>query len=197
MYLYFLNKQNIKLSAEEVLALSKKNSNSKLSNNCLLLDELVDYKRLAYTKKVFQLLFETTNKNLLKSLKEFDFNNYYKESFKLSTTNNQSFKLSELADIIWDNIINPVVNLKNTKTVFEIIFLENKVFVCKELFEQKEDFENRRAHLRPSNHPTSLHPRLARCLINLANSKEILDPFCGSAGLLLEAGLLKIKIISI
>ncbi|MBD3208810.1 methyltransferase domain-containing protein, partial [Candidatus Woesearchaeota archaeon] len=44
---------------------------------------------------------------------------------------------------------------------------------------------------RPAPHPTSMHPKLARAMVNLAGrTKNILDPFCGSGGILIEAALM-------
>ena len=105
-----------------------------------------------------------------------------------------SIDVEELADIIWDKLKNPKADMKNPKTILEIIFSE-KIFACLRLWENKEKFEERKAHLRPYNHPTSLHPRLARCLVNLTGSGQILDPFCGSGGILIEAGLVGLKTI--
>ena len=55
----------------------------------------------------------------------------------------------------------------------------------------------RKAHLRPELQPTSLHPRLARALINLTGIRKgiLLEPFCGAGGILLEAGLMGIKTV--
>lgn len=44
--------------------------------------------------------------------------------------------------------------------------------------------------------PVTIHPRLARALVNLASVREgetLLDPFCGAGGILLEAGLVGAK----
>lgn len=54
------------------------------------------------------------------------------------------------------------------------------------------NFERRKPRFRPYFHPTSMHPRIARALVNLAGVKKgdtILDPFCGTGGILIEAGL--------
>lgn len=50
----------------------------------------------------------------------------------------------------------------------------------------------RRVALRPFSQPISLHPRLARALVNLTGvvrGQPLADPFCGTGGILLEAGL--------
>ena len=88
---------------------------------------------------------------------------------------------------------NQVVDLKNPKNKIFFVFA-NKVFCCKLLWENKEDFEARKTHNRPEAHPTSLHPKLARALVNLSGSDDILDPFCGSGGILIEAGLMGLKV---
>ena len=57
-----------------------------------------------------------------------------------------------------------------------------------------EDFSSRRVHLKKAPLPTGLDPRLARAMINLASAKSsVLDPFCGSGGILEEANLLDLE----
>jgi tRNA (guanine10-N2)-dimethyltransferase len=56
----------------------------------------------------------------------------------------------------------------------------------------RSHFELRRPHLRPFFYPGVLLPRIARTSINLSGIREkelLFDPFCGTGGLLLEAGL--------
>ncbi len=57
-------------------------------------------------------------------------------------------------------------------------------------------YEARKPHYRPFFYPGVLMPRVARALVNIAKPKEyMLDPFCGTGGILIEAGLLGIKVI--
>lgn len=59
-------------------------------------------------------------------------------------------------------------------------------------------FEQRRSHLRPFSSPVSLHPRLARTMVNLARCREgqrVADPFCGTGGILAEAGLVGLDVV--
>jgi len=59
-------------------------------------------------------------------------------------------------------------------------------------------FEARKSENRPFTHPISLHPKLARALVNLTGIKPaqtLLDPFCGTGGILLEAGLIGCKVL--
>jgi len=56
----------------------------------------------------------------------------------------------------------------------------------------RQSLESRKSENRPFKHPISLHPKLARALVNLTRVRKgetILDPFCGTGGILLEAGL--------
>jgi tRNA (guanine10-N2)-dimethyltransferase len=53
-------------------------------------------------------------------------------------------------------------------------------------------------HKRPFFHPGCMSPKLARCMVNLARVKEgdmVLDPFCGTGGILIEAGLIGCKVV--
>ena len=62
----------------------------------------------------------------------------------------------------------------------------------------RPSFEARKSENRPFSHPISLHPRLARALVNLTGIKEghtLLDPFCGTGGILLEAGLIGCNVL--
>ncbi len=62
----------------------------------------------------------------------------------------------------------------------------------------RSSFEARKSEHRPFSHPISLHPRLARALVNITGikpSQTLLDPFCGTSGILLEAGLIGCRIL--
>jgi len=59
------------------------------------------------------------------------------------------------------------------------------------------NFNQRKPQFRPYFHPTSMHPKTARALVNLSRIKKgdhILDPFCGTGGILIEAGLMGITV---
>ncbi|MBI3035182.1 methyltransferase domain-containing protein [Candidatus Woesearchaeota archaeon] len=103
----------------------------------------------------------------------------------------------KLAIYIWNSVKDPKVDLENPKTKIEIFIVKGRAYCGLSVFENKEDFESRKSHLRPFPHPSSLHPKLARALINISGIKDgtLLDPFCGTGGFLIEAGLMNIKII--
>ncbi|MFA5313996.1 MAG: methyltransferase domain-containing protein, partial [Methanomassiliicoccales archaeon] len=61
----------------------------------------------------------------------------------------------------------------------------------------RKQFERRKVGERPFFSPISLHPRYARALINMTGLRAgdtVLDPFCGTGGVLLEAAVLGMKV---
>jgi len=59
-------------------------------------------------------------------------------------------------------------------------------------------FVERRPRRRPFFHPSSMPAKLARCMVNLAQAKAgelVLDPFCGTASMLIEAGLIGCRVV--
>ncbi|HEY9204878.1 MAG TPA: TRM11 family methyltransferase [Candidatus Methanoperedens sp.] len=57
-------------------------------------------------------------------------------------------------------------------------------------------FELRKPHYKPFFYPGVLMPRIALALVNISKpEKFLLDPFCGTGGILVEAGLIGFKVI--
>ena len=195
--IFLLSKHNLKLSQAEVLSIFE--GKSKLIDNLLLIDTRKTYfNRLAYTKAVYQQLFSCKKKDLSKTILKFDWNKYYEHSFAIRSFGKNHVPDRELADQIWDLLNKPVVNLVRPKTEFHFYFVKDVVHCGLLIDDMSEKFEERKAHLRPMLHPTSLHPRLARCLVNLTGAIQpgtIIDPFCGTGGILIEAGLMDFKVI--
>lgn len=57
---------------------------------------------------------------------------------------------------------------------------------------------NRRPRKRPVFHPSTMVPKLARCMVNLSQARPrmvLLDPFCGVGGIALEACLMGCEVI--
>jgi tRNA (guanine10-N2)-dimethyltransferase len=62
----------------------------------------------------------------------------------------------------------------------------------------KASIANRRPRKRPAFHPSTMVPKLARCMVNLSGALEgstFLDPFCGVGGIALEACLVGCDVI--
>ncbi len=82
------------------------------------------------------------------------------------------------------------VDLERPETVVKVIVTGGDCFLLKQLYECERSFAERHPAERPFFHPSSVHSKMARVLVNLAGVEEgdrVLDPFCGAGGILLEA----------
>lgn len=88
-------------------------------------------------------------------------------------------------------------NLKNPKMQFRVVLTEDKsIFGILLSSIDRSAFEARKPHNKPFFYPGVLMPRVARALVNISMPQEyLLDPFCGTGGILVEAGLIGIKVI--
>ena len=90
------------------------------------------------------------------------------------------------------------VNLSRPDTLVRVYCGERLYAGIRLRFFDPKDFEGRKAHHRPFFRPISLHPRVSRALVNLTKArKELLDPMMGAGGILMEAGLLGLKVYGV
>ena len=91
----------------------------------------------------------------------------------------------------------PIVSLERPKTTVLFVITSKEIYVTNMLWKvSKGRFKKREPMKKPAFHPTTLKPKLARLLINLSRAKKgetLLDPFCGTGSILVEAGILGIK----
>ena len=91
-------------------------------------------------------------------------------------------------------------NLNNPDIEFRLIMSEKTVFGALISSVDRSAYEARNPQNKPFFHPGVLMPRVARALVNLSRIRPgelFLDPFCGTAGILVEAGLLGARVIGI
>lgn len=92
-----------------------------------------------------------------------------------------------------------IVDLTSPDQIVFALITDEAIFISMQLSKiNRSDFEKRKAHLRPFFSPISLHPRIARALVNISQVKKgdtLLDPFCGTGGILIEAGLIGVHVI--
>jgi len=104
--------------------------------------------------------------------------------------------IKKLADVY---SINRKVILRNPDIEIRAIIADASLIVgVKKVEIDKSQFEKRKVQYRPFFSPISLHPKLARALVNLSNinkNKTLYDPFCGTGGILIEAGLIGAKVV--
>jgi len=91
------------------------------------------------------------------------------------------------------------VNLSNPQKSFFGVLTDNRfVFGIKKAEIIPKPFSERRPRQRPFFHPTAMPAKLARVMVNLAQPNKgdlVLDPFCGAAGILVEAGLIGCRVL--
>ncbi|MDR1820165.1 MAG: TIGR01177 family methyltransferase [Methanobrevibacter sp.] len=91
------------------------------------------------------------------------------------------------------------VALNNPNSFIKLVISKNKLFLTIIRFKlNKKHFQEVKPHKRPFFYPGSMNPKLARGMVNLSKIKEgdlVLDPFCGTGGILIEAGLIGAKLI--
>jgi len=198
--LFVLSKQNLDLSTAEALALIKPKSYTLLGNLLIVNTKRDLSNRLAYTKQINKVLFISTPNTLEKDIKSFKWKKMYIRDYSVRTHNLNERKM---AGLIWDALlcqnIKPHVNLKKPKQIIEVFKEKGKVMVTIQETIINQGFEKRKPHKRPEYTPISLHPKLARCLINLTGIQRgtLLDPFCGTGGILIEAGLMNLTLLGI
>jgi len=90
------------------------------------------------------------------------------------------------------------VNLENPEVEVYGVLTDNVFILGKTLKVINRGFLiARKADLRPFFHPSVMNAVLARAMVNLARVKPgdvVLDPFCGPGGILIEAGLMGLKV---
>jgi tRNA (guanine10-N2)-dimethyltransferase len=87
---------------------------------------------------------------------------------------------------------------KPDKTFFGVLTDTKFIFGLKLAEIIPKPFVDRRPRKRPFFHPSSMPSKLARCMVNLAQPTAgdlILDPFCGTGAMLVEAGLIGCRVV--
>jgi tRNA (guanine10-N2)-dimethyltransferase len=86
------------------------------------------------------------------------------------------------------------IDLAHPRLLVRALLSDDVCLIGKTLTQMnRSQFESRRPRFRPYFYPGVLLPRIARAAVNLSGIKAhelLFDPFCGTGGLLLEAGLI-------
>lgn len=161
-------------------------------------------KRLGYTHEVHELITKTDTDNLEESISKINWSEYIDENFAVrvkrihSQIDTVGFE-REIGTLILNNSDNIKVNLSKPKTLIRVAANNNDLYVAIERIKlNKKHFEESKPHKRPFFYPGSMNPKLARCMVNLSRIKPgqlLLDPFCGTGGILIEAGLIGCKVV--
>ena len=91
-------------------------------------------------------------------------------------------------------------DMKNPDVEFRLILTERCVFGSIVASVDRSAYEARSPQKKPFFYPGVLMPRMARALVNFSKAGEgdvFFDPFCGTAGILVEAGLIGADVIGL
>jgi tRNA (guanine10-N2)-dimethyltransferase len=157
--------------------------------------------RLSFTFFINEFMFSSDNS--IKDVKESASNNPLNKSGSIaikyrnrSNTIDSQPIVKGLAEIYTKN---RKVILENPDIEIRSLITDSKLYVGSKISEiDRSQFEDRKVQHRPFFSPISLHPKVARALVNLTlirRNQVLLDPFCGTGGILLEAGLMGIRVI--
>ncbi len=164
-------------------------SKGELRNNILLIDKENSplIQRLSGTRIAIDVLADS-----LEGAMRVDWQSIIKTDFCVVAPENIK---RNLAGIIWNSLEHPDVNLRCPGAEIHAIEFGTKILIGLKSYENKDKPSQRRAHKRPVLHPSSLDPALAKAMVNMSRCKTIHDPFCGTGGILIEAGLIGLKSI--
>ncbi len=91
------------------------------------------------------------------------------------------------------------VNLKDPDIIVRMQMCDKVHLYVEEKVTETDLLEKRKVGERPFFSPISLHPKYARALINMAEVKRgqtVLDPFCGTGGIVIEAAEMGMKAVA-
>jgi len=211
-YIFELTKEHKTLPKEEILAILKSEKiNYELietNEDILIVKSIINKKKI---RDIFTRLSYTHYFNEYYFSCETDLNKIKKESKKnkIKITGSMAIKYKNRSENIKSKPIvktlaetyskNQKVSLDEPDFEIRVLINDSKIYVGKKILEfKRKDFEKRKVQNRPFFSPISLHPKLARALVNISEVKKddtVLDPFCGTGGILIEAGLMGLKVI--
>ena len=211
-YLFELGGENTELGKYEALdLLSSNNYEPRLNDDfgkiiSISTTKIIDKKiisRLAMTKRVSKIILNSKKKNIANMLEDIDEIDIGNNTFKIRQMVKSNLKEKEITILIGEKINNKnKINLNNPQVT--ILFYHNtEFFITLQYNDEVTAYKKCLKHhisLRPYFSPIGIHPRIARAMVNLSNCNEteiLLDPFCGTGGILIEGSDMNLSVIGI
>lgn len=160
-------------------------------------------RRLGYTHEVHQIIKKSNIEDFEPDILSIDWQDYIDENFavRLKRFDSQADTVAierKAGSLILQKTEDIKVNLSKPKTLVRLVAFQDIIYIAIEKYHlNKKHFEDIKPHKRPFFYPGSMSPKLARCMVNLSRVTEgqlVLDPFCGTGGILIEAGLIGCKV---
>ena len=161
-------------------------------------------RRLGYTHEVHQIVMTSNISSLDEDILAVPWQDYIDENFavRVKRFNSQIDTVAyerKVGALILEKCNNVNVKLNNPNSLIRLVAFKDVIYVAIEKYHlDKKHFEDIKPHKRPFFFPGSMSPKLARCMVNLSRVKAgqlVLDPFCGTGGILIEAGLIGCKVV--
>ena len=210
-YLLELGGENTELGKYEALELLKfKNYKPRieidhgkiiiLSTSKLVESEVIS--RLAMTRRISHIIFTSDKESLediLEDLNEIDIGT---KRFAIRQINSKN--VDKKSTVMIGEKISSKNKIDLDKPEVKVLFYRNDLFYIslnQSGWETgyKKCLEHHISN-RPYFSPISIHPRIARAMVNLSNcdkNETVIDPFCGTGGILIEGADMGLKIIGI
>ncbi|MDO5848374.1 MAG: TIGR01177 family methyltransferase [Methanobrevibacter sp.] len=174
-------------------------------------DNIDDYykiftRRLGYTHEVHEVICNFPKDQLKETILSINWQDYISDNFavrvkRFNSDLDTTATEREAGSLILSSLpedSNIKVKLNKPDSLIKIVAFEDQIYLAIEKIKlNKKHFEDIKPHKRPFFYPGSMSPKLARCMVNLSRVKEnelVLDPFCGTGGILIEAGLIGCRV---
>ena len=211
-YLFELGGENIELGKCEAIELLKTEKyEPKLvyyKENIIILDVLheiskIVIRRLGMTKRVSKVVYYSGKNILNEILEEVPIIDIKKKSFAIRLVKRNGISEKEIAIKLGEKV--PKKNkIDLTKPDVKILYYSGEKTIISLWERDLETYYTKclEHHIkyRPFFSPISIHPRISRSMVNLSNSTKgdrVIDPFCGTGGMLIEIADMQIEAIGI
>ena len=189
----------------------------KSDEQCLMLNIETDPRRisrvlaakLAMTHRIISTIFECgiSEPEILESVRDAEIRVPSGKTFSVRVKQIQRSSLSStdlerrIGEAIFEHNVGSRVDLKNPDHSFRLIVTGSSCIFGEVLASvNRKQFGERKPHKKPFFYPGAISPEISHSIVNLCeiNTNDlVLDPFCGTGGILVEAGMLGARVIGI
>jgi len=211
-YLFELGGENIELGKYEAIELLKTEKyEPKIVHDrerIIILDVLQKIskriiRRLGMTKRVSKVLYYSNKKKLKEVVQEIPIIDIKTKSFAIRLVKRNGISEKEIAIKLGERV--PKKNkIDLTKPDVKILYYSDEKTIVSLWKRNLETYYTKclehHIRYRPFFSPISIHPRISRSMVNLSNSTKgdkVIDPFCGTGGILIEIADMQIEAIGI
>jgi tRNA (guanine10-N2)-dimethyltransferase len=184
MYVYAIEQTHIELAKAELDSYGK----CEFHGTNAISQEKLSCETSAFTKWRARVVWHGSKEGIKSAITVLPWRDLIKKSFSCTPPHGIKTAITpgSLGKLIQENS-GRRVKLEQPDVQISTILIDETAYIAIIEWKNEEDFAARKNHLLPASHPTALHPKIARAMVNIARNEEILDPFCGSGGILIEA----------